>query len=68
MTEIKLNTDYITLGQFLKFSGLISNGGEAKFFVQENSIIINGICENKRGKKLFPGDFVEINKEKFLIK
>ena len=33
---IKITSEYITLGQFLKFTNVISNGGEAKFFIANN--------------------------------
>lgn len=68
MKTILIQTEYITLGQFLKFSSIISNGGEAKFFLENNIILVNNIEEKRRGKKLFNGDIVEINKKKYEIK
>ncbi len=68
MVEIFIRDKYILLGQFLKFSGIISNGGEAKFFLVENPVLLNGKPENRRGKKLFGGDVVEIFDQKFIIK
>ena len=32
-TQITITTEYITLGQFLKFADIIGNGGEAKSFL-----------------------------------
>ncbi|MGO4545031.1 S4 domain-containing protein YaaA [Paenibacillus sp. 2TAB23] len=60
MKEIKIKTEYITLGQFLKLSDCISTGGHAKFFLQENTVIINGEADNRRGRKLYVGDKVEV--------
>lgn len=67
MKKIKIVSESINLGQFLKFSGVISNGGEAKFFLEDNSVKINDIVEKRRGRKLFPGDTIEINGSKFII-
>lgn len=67
MEKIKISTEYITLGQFLKFSGIISNGGEAKPFLQNCVILVNNEPENRRGKKLRPGDFVEIEAKKYQV-
>lgn len=67
MAKISIYTDYITLGQFLKISSLISSGGQAKFFLEINAVFVNGIEEKRRGKKLFPGDFVEFNGTKYAI-
>ena len=36
MNKFKINTDFITLGQFLKATDHIGSGGEAKFFLVEN--------------------------------
>ena len=43
MTEITIFKEPITLGQFLKFSGLISTGGEVKIFLEESDIFVNNI-------------------------
>ncbi|MFC4778354.1 S4 domain-containing protein YaaA [Paenibacillus sp. GCM10023252] len=60
MREITIQTEYIALGQFLKLADCISTGGQAKFFLQENEIIINGVVDNRRGRKLYSGDRVEV--------
>ena len=64
---IKIKNDYLTLQQLLKVADLISSGGEAKLFLFENKAIINGIEDNRRGRKLHPGDIVEINGQKYEI-
>ena len=66
--KIFISTEYITLAQFLKLSGIISNGGEAKFFLLENEVIVNHELENRRGRKLYPGYFVEVLGRIFVIK
>jgi ribosome-associated protein len=58
--EIKLNTEFITLGQFLKLADVIQSGGMAKWFLSENDIFINGEQDQRRGRKLRVGDKVEI--------
>lgn len=62
MKNIKITTEYITLGQFLKLSNIISSGGEAKFFLQENVIYVNNELENRRGRKLYPNDKIKVVK------
>lgn len=60
--EIHLKAPHITLGQLLKIADLVSSGGQAKWFLQEYAadILVNGEPENRRGRKLYPGDSVEI--------
>ena len=67
MVEIKIHSEPITLGQFLKFSGIIYSGGECKSFLEESVIYVNKISENRLGKKLFAGDLIEINGQKYLL-
>ena len=62
---IKITSEYITLGQFLKFTNVISNGGEAKFFIANNKIFLNGQQIFERGKKLRSHDKININDRLF---
>lgn len=64
-TKVQITTEYITLGQFLKFANVISNGGEAKFFIAKNDIFVNGEDMKMRGKKLRSGDQIVINNKLF---
>jgi ribosome-associated protein len=67
MKEIKINTDIIKLDAFLKWAGITSMGSEAKFFIQQGQIKLNGNVEIQRGKKLVKGDIIEFNGEKYKI-
>lgn len=67
MVEIKIHTEYIKLGQFLKFQGFISNGSEAKNFLEINKIFVNSEIEQRRGRKLYPKDEIEVNKVLYII-
>ncbi|MBO5122262.1 MAG: RNA-binding S4 domain-containing protein [Oscillospiraceae bacterium] len=58
--EIEITTEYIKLQDLLKFSTLTSTGGEAKILVQEGAVSVNGEVCTQRGKKIRPGDEVQI--------
>jgi len=60
MKLTKITTEFITLGQFLKFAAVISTGGEAKIFLESHNICVNNEAENRRGRKLYLGDVIEI--------
>ena len=60
MKDVTIHTEYITLGQFLKLSDCISTGGEAKPFLQEKKVVINGEVDQRRGRKLYTNDRIEI--------
>lgn len=50
----------IRLDQFLKLSGFVRSGGEAKYLIQSGQVLLNGSVETRRSKKLQPGDVVTL--------
>lgn len=58
--KIKISTDYITLGQFIKLMNILESGGMVKAYLKNEGVLLNGEKEHRRGKKLYPGDIVEI--------
>ena len=65
--NIQIDGEFITLGQFLKVADIISSGGEAKSFLAENMILINGEEDRRRGRKLYKDDIVEIDRKQYKI-
>ena len=59
MNEVKISSEYITLCQFAKFSGICFTGGEAKELVVNGNFLVNNCEENRKGRKLYPGDVVK---------
>ncbi|MDR2369411.1 MAG: RNA-binding S4 domain-containing protein [Mycoplasmataceae bacterium] len=66
-TFITINDNYITLGQFLKLAKIIVNGGQARIFLATNTVLINNIREQRRGKKIYCGDTINIVDKQFVI-
>ncbi|MBR4446355.1 MAG: RNA-binding S4 domain-containing protein [Solobacterium sp.] len=64
----QITTEYITLQQYLKFIGIADTGGQAKVLVKQLDIRVNGEKEDRRGKKLYPGDKVTINGKTYIVK
>ena len=60
MQTIKLRDEFIKLGQALKLAGLVESGLDAKYAIQEGEVSVNGEVCTMRGKKIRPGDRVEI--------
>ncbi|MGH4137476.1 RNA-binding S4 domain-containing protein [Clostridium sp.] len=67
MNEIKIETDIIKLDSFLKWAGIACLGTEAKYYIKNEEIKLNGIIETQRGKKLTKGDIIEFNNEFYKI-
>ena len=65
--SIRQDEDFITLNVLLKIADIISTGGMAKAYLAENEVKVNGELENRRGRKLYPNDQVEIENCLYLI-
>ena len=67
MKKVFINSEYITLSQFLKLEGFIASGGEAKYFLKEVEGELNNAFEDRRGKKLYTDDVIKIDGQEFII-
>ena len=67
MEEIKLETDYIKLDQFLKLCGIAQTGGQAKMMVADGLVKVNGEVSRQRGKKIRKDDKIEVDEEHLFI-
>ena len=67
MNEILINTDIIKLDAFLKWSGIASLGSEAKLYIQDGLVKVNGEVCVQRGKKLKRGYVISFNQEEYKI-
>ena len=52
--------EYITLGQLLKATGYVDRGADAKEALAVERFLMNGEPENRRGRKIRPGDVIEL--------
>ena len=60
MEEIKIETDFIKLDQFLKHCGIAQTGGQAKMMILDGIVKVNDEITLERGKKIRKNDKVEI--------
>lgn len=68
MEEFKVEGEYIELIQLLKVLGVAQTGGHAKFIVDEGVVLRNGETELRKRAKLVPGDVIEIEDVKVVLK
>lgn len=57
----------IRLDQFLKWMGAAQTGGEAKLYIQDGEVEVNGELETRRGRQLREGDRVNFAGRVFLV-
>lgn len=67
MEQIKLREEYIKLGQALKATGMVESGVDAKLFILDGDVKVNGEVCTQRGRKLYDGDLVEFDGEQIKI-
>lgn len=58
---VTLSTEFIKLDSLLKYAGLCMTGGEAKNRILDGQITVNGEVCLQRGRKIRPGDAVQID-------
>ena len=64
---IKISTEFIKLDSLLKFANVVPTGGEAKLAIQNGEVTVNGEVCAMRGKKIRPGDRVELGGQIALV-
>ena len=65
--NVKITTEFIRLDAFLKFKGIAETGGQAKTFIQDGIVKVNGEVETRRGRKLYRGDKIQYDKDTYVI-
>lgn len=56
--EIVIRDEFIKLGQALKLAGVVEDGVEAKFAIQDGLVMVNGEVDQRRGRKVYEGDVI----------
>lgn len=64
---IPVHTPWIQLQQLLKLTGETLTGGDAKQAIISGQVMVNGQACTQRGKKLRPGDVVQIGSHRFRV-
>ena len=64
---VEIYSDFIKLQDALKFASLVATGGEAKQFILDEMVAVNGEVCTMRGKKLYPGDVFRFDGQDYII-
>lgn len=62
-----IGTEFIKLEAAMKYASVVATGGEAKAFILDEQVQVNGEVCTMRGKKLYPGDKFTFNGDTYLI-
>ena len=58
MESIHLKDEFIKLGQALKLAGVVQDGVQAKYVIQDGLVKVNGEVDERRGRKVYEGDII----------
>ncbi|MBQ7266607.1 MAG: RNA-binding S4 domain-containing protein [Firmicutes bacterium] len=68
MSDVYIKDEFIKLQQAMKLARVVSSGSEAKIYITEGEVKVNGEVCLQRGKKLRNGDTVEFKNNSFTVK
>ncbi len=68
MIEFELQTEYIELIKLLKLLRLVESGGQAKLFVEDGLVFLNGEVEYRKRAKIRKGDQVQVDDQVIVVK
>ena len=60
MEEIIIDTEFIKLDSLLKYAAVVQTGADAKFFISEGLVLVDGEVETRRDRKIYDGMTVKI--------
>jgi ribosome-associated protein len=55
------------LDDVLKRAGWVGTGGQAKVWIQDGQVTVNGVIETRRRKQLFLGDVIEAMGQRLVL-
>ena len=65
--EIKTRDEFIKLGQALKLAGVVEDGVEAKYAIQDGLVQVNGEVDQRRGRKVYEGDVITFEDQEIKV-
>ena len=67
MRIVAISREPVELYKILKFEGMVASGGEAKTVIAEGEVLVNGVVETRKRKKIVSGDIIEFGQERIRI-
>ena len=65
--EVKIRDEFIKLGQALKLAGVVEDGVEAKYAIQDGLVQVNGEVDQRRGRKVYEGDVITFEDQEIKV-
>ena len=65
--QIRETDEFIKLGQALKLAGVVEDGVEAKYAIQDGLVKVNGEVDERRGRKVYVGDVITYENQEIKV-
>ncbi len=65
--KITIKDEFIKLGQALKLAGVVEDGVEAKYAIQDGLVQVNGEVDTRRGRKVYEGDVITFENQEIVV-
>ena len=65
--QIRETDEFIKLGQALKLAGVVEDGVEAKYAIQDGLVQVNGEVDERRGRKVYVGDVITYENQEIKV-
>ena len=65
--KITIKDEFIKLGQALKLAGVVEDGVEAKYAIQDGLVQVNGEVDTRRGRKVYQGDVITFENQEIVV-
>ena len=65
--KITIKDEFIKLGQALKLAGVVEDGVEAKYAIQDGLVQVNGEVDTRRGRKVYEGDVITFEDQEIVV-
>ena len=65
--KITIKDEFIKLGQALKLAGVVEDGVEATYAIQDGLVQVNGEVDTRRGRKVYEGDVITFENQEIVV-
>ena len=65
--KITIKDEFIKLGPAVKLEGVVEDGVEAKYAIQDGLVQVNGEVDTRRGRKVYEGDVITFENQEIVV-
>jgi ribosome-associated protein len=67
MRDVQISVEPTELCKILKFAALVPSGGEAKNAIADGKVLVNGVMETRKRRKILAGDVIAFGDDELRV-